>query len=397
MEARAVGAVVCWVCCEGECGGELLSTGCACRGSSGLAHTQCMITAARHDPLYWTTCSTCKQHFTGQLEVNLAQARWEDVKARPPEDRERLFVCMNFAVTLNESGGDQKGALVLLEEVTRIRRRKLGDDHPDTLDAITNLALLHTEMGCYEEALPLSMEVVASIRQTVGSETEEAAHAIRSLAAVRTLMGDYDLAKPLHEEVLEWRQRVLGNEHLDTLNSMHGLGQCLVLCHEDEKGRALLERTVNIAERVLGKAHPSSKHFSKGLAESKTFKSCWSSNARFLTTLNNMHSGFHIFFHGLFRVLITEVDHATFLRQAFAYLQQLKLQCMFVRVRRPSNSNKFVMGYIECARVFSFVPFYKALKLRLSQVPGEFLESMGAVERSTLYDELKHCDLHTKC
>jgi len=235
------------------------------------------------------------------------------------------------------------------------------------------------------------MEVVASIRQTVGSETEEAAHAIRSLAAVRTLMGDYDLAKPLHEEVLEWRQRVLGNDHLDTLNSMHGLGQCLVLCHEDEKGRALLERTVNIAERVLGKAHPSSKHFSKGLTDSKTLKNCWSSSTRFLATLNNMHSGFDIFFHDVFRALITEIDHSIFLCQALAYLQQLKLQCMFVRVRRPPNSNKFVMGYIECARVFSFMPLCEALKLRLSQVPK------GAVERSTLYEELKNWGLHTKC
>ena len=40
-----------------------------------------------------------------------------------------------------------------------VRRRVLGDEHPDTLDSITNLALQHMEMGDFAAALPLSEEV----------------------------------------------------------------------------------------------------------------------------------------------------------------------------------------------------------------------------------------------
>ena len=46
----------------------------------------------------------------------------------------------NLAVALKESAGDNAGALRLLQEVLAVRRR-LGDDHPATLDSVTNLAL----------------------------------------------------------------------------------------------------------------------------------------------------------------------------------------------------------------------------------------------------------------
>ena len=74
-----------------------------------------------HDVNRWTSCPTCRQDFTGEMEVALARARWERVRHRPAEDAERLFVANNLAVTLQESAGDHEGALQLLEEVSRIR------------------------------------------------------------------------------------------------------------------------------------------------------------------------------------------------------------------------------------------------------------------------------------
>jgi tetratricopeptide (TPR) repeat protein len=257
---------ICWVCCEGESHSPLLFTGCGCRGSSGLAHISCLVQAATHNVDRWTSCPTCTQDFTGECEIGLARARWEGVRDRPPEDEERLFVANNLAVTLQQAASDSEGAFKLLEEVLEVRRRKLGDEHPDTLDSITNLALHHSEMGNYEAALPLSEEAVAATRRTVGNTHEEAGHAIISLATVHSLMGNYTLARPLHEEALEMRRGLIGAEHLDTMNSMHGLGHCLVNLGECEEGNRLLEETVAIARRMLGEHHPSTEHFERGLA-----------------------------------------------------------------------------------------------------------------------------------
>ena len=110
----------CWVCCDGAGAERLLPTGCACRGSSGLAHLHCLIDAAAHDVRVWTACPTCRQDFTGEAEVGLARARWEMVKGRPDEDPERLFVANNLAVTFQESAGDNVGALGLLEHILEV-------------------------------------------------------------------------------------------------------------------------------------------------------------------------------------------------------------------------------------------------------------------------------------
>ena len=157
----------CWICCEGEL---LISTGCACRGSAGFVHLPCLVAAATHDVDLWTTCPLCRQEYTGEADLGLARARWELVCNRPAEDEERLFVANNLAVTLKESGGDDAGALRLMEEVLAVRRRTLGDEHAYTLDSIINLALQHYEMGALSAALPLGEEAVAATRRTLGKD-----------------------------------------------------------------------------------------------------------------------------------------------------------------------------------------------------------------------------------
>ena len=260
----------CWVCCDAEAPDALLSTGCACRGSGGRAHARCLVASALHDVSRWTYCPTCRQDWTGEMEVCLAQARWDSVRERDAEDPERLFVANNLAVTLQESAGDYTGALALFEEVLAVRRRTLGDAHPDTLDSITNLALHHTETGNFEAALTLSEEVVASHRKLVGASQEltdeEVAHSIGSLAVVHNLMGNCELAYTLHVEALAIRQRLLGEAHLDTLNSRHGLGQCLVGLGRHEEGLAMLDGVASTARRVFGEKHPTYQHFASGLA-----------------------------------------------------------------------------------------------------------------------------------
>ena len=254
---------VCWICCEG--GTDLLHTGCACRGSAGLAHARCLEQAAVHDVNRWTTCPTCKQQWTGEMEVALARARYERVRPRPADDEERLFVQQNLAVALFESAGDPDGATAMLEEVLAVCRRVLGSENPLTLDALTNLALVYSEVGNYDAALPLSEEVVATTRRTRGADCEEAAHAIGSLAAVLNNVGEYGRARPLWEEALQLRLRLLGPSHLDTLNSKHGVGQCLVGLGEIDAGLSLLEATSTAARRVFGPGHESVRHFDEGL------------------------------------------------------------------------------------------------------------------------------------
>ena len=72
-------------------------------------------------------------------------------------------------------------ALPLFEETLKLRKAKLGPDHPDTLTSMNNLAL------AYQAA------------------------------------GKLDLALPLYEETLKLKKAKLGPDHPDTLMSMNNL------------------------------------------------------------------------------------------------------------------------------------------------------------------------------
>ena len=256
---------VCWICCEAD--DDLLSTGCACRGSAGLGHLNCLIRAAEARVDLWTTCPTCTQQWSGPVDVGLARARWDRMRDRAEDDEERLFVGNNLAVALNESAGDVDGALALMEEVLAVRRRTLGDEHPATLDSIANLALQHHEMGHYDLALPLSEDLVSVARRALGPEHETTLVAAVSLAALLSSMGEDARARPLHEAALAARQRTLGEAHLETMNSTFLLGVCLGRLGDRKAALAMLDRATDTARRVLGEAHPSTKHYSAGSKE----------------------------------------------------------------------------------------------------------------------------------
>ncbi len=106
--------------------------------------------------------------------------------------------------------GDALGARELHEEVLAVCCRVLGEEHPDTLTSMNNLA--------------------------------------ESLRALGDALGAWEL----HREALAARRRVLGEEHPATLNSIHNL--CCVLEEGDgmevdqEMVKALLEGVRKLPE-----------------------------------------------------------------------------------------------------------------------------------------------------
>ena len=84
---------------------------------------------------------------------------------------------LNYAGMYVLTRGEPPSARPLLERALSLRRSMLGEDHPDTLDSASNLAINLHELGQYEQA------------------------------------------RHLNDDTLTRRRRVLGDEHLNTLNS----------------------------------------------------------------------------------------------------------------------------------------------------------------------------------
>ena len=95
-----------------------------------------------------------------------------------------------------------------------------------------------------------------------------------------------------------------------------------------------------------------------------------------LRTLNTFHSDFVGMFFENFRALVKEKNHEAYVGRLAKYIRWIKSQFMFVRVRRPPGSKRFVLAYMKCERVFSFVPRYQRMWERLNDVPWKLLDKM---------------------
>jgi len=95
----------------------------------------------------------------------------------------------------------------------------LGNDHPDTLISLNNLADLFKDKGDYESALPLYKECLAKRRLVLGNDHPDTLTSIFNLATLFKNKRDYYRALPLYEEWLSKRTLALGENHPATRQS----------------------------------------------------------------------------------------------------------------------------------------------------------------------------------
>ena len=168
----------------------------------------------------------------------------------------------NLALTLNVKG-DRSGARALQEDQLSLSRRVQGEEHPETLRSMANLAVTLNQQGDWSGARALEEAVLPLSRRVLGEEHPETLTSMANLAMTLYEQGDLSGARALEEAVLPLSRRVLGEEHPDTLRSMANLAATLKQQGDWSGARALEEAVLPLRRRVLGEAHPEtliSKH-----------------------------------------------------------------------------------------------------------------------------------------
>ena len=70
------------------------------------------------------------------------------------------------------------------------QKRVYGDDHPDALSALNNLALLYQYLGRYEEAGPLHLQVLEARKRVLGDKHPITATTLYNLACFEAMQGN---------------------------------------------------------------------------------------------------------------------------------------------------------------------------------------------------------------
>ncbi|KAJ7840938.1 putative kinesin [Mycena olivaceomarginata] len=188
----------------------------------------------------------------------------EDLDAMVLEKRKQLLgadhpdtlqAMANLAATYRQLGR-YKEAEPLESTVLEKQKQLLGADHPDTLWAMANLAATYRQLGRYKEAEPLESTVLEKRKQLLGADHPDTLWAMANLAATYGQLGRYKEAEPLESTVLEKQKQLLGADHPDTLRTMANLAATYGQLGRYKEAEPLESTVLEKRKQLLGADHP---------------------------------------------------------------------------------------------------------------------------------------------
>jgi len=177
------------------------------------------------------------------LESNTDVVRLRKYKLGADHPDTLVSMC-NLAAQYSEAGR-QVDALNLGDEILRLMKHKLGASHPDTIAWTNNLSNRYSEAGRQEHAMELGAKVFRLRERKLGMENPDTLVAMSNLAVRYSEAGRREDALKLGEEVVGLMKDRLGADHHDTLSSMSNLA-----VRYSEAGRQ--EDALKLGEEVVG-------------------------------------------------------------------------------------------------------------------------------------------------
>ncbi|HUU98855.1 MAG TPA: tetratricopeptide repeat protein [Phycisphaerae bacterium] len=150
-------------------------------------------------------------------------------------------------------------AEIHLRAAEEIRRKELGDEHPDTLRSRSVLAGLLTSQHKYAQAEALARRTAETQSRVLGAEHPDTLASRNRLGVALRRQDTPDKlaeAESIHGRTLEIQQRMLGDRHIDTLRSQVNLGSVYQAQARYGLAEKVLGEALEVERRVLGDEHP---------------------------------------------------------------------------------------------------------------------------------------------
>jgi hypothetical protein len=170
------------------------------------------------------------------------------------------------AATYLQARGEARTARPLFERASQLARQHHGDDHPDTLTAVHNLARGLWALGEHTAARELDQDTLDRRRRLLGGDHPDTLRSANNLAYDLRALGEHAAARELTRDILDRCQRVLGDDHPDTLISATNLAADLRALGEHAAARELHQDLLERCRQILGDNHPHTLHSASNLA-----------------------------------------------------------------------------------------------------------------------------------
>ena len=178
--------------------------------------------------------------------------RAADLRAehRGPDHPDTLDALHNLARTYYVAGRRAE-AIKLFQQVYDQRRAKLGATDPDTLATLHNLAVVYRAASNFPEAIKLFQQVHDAFAGRDKNDSR-ALTALDNLAWTHREAGRAKEAIPLHERVRDARLATLGPTHYETLETLNNLAEAYAADGQLPRAIELFEQVRRDREKVLG-------------------------------------------------------------------------------------------------------------------------------------------------
>ncbi|MDX2229908.1 MAG: tetratricopeptide repeat protein [Leptolyngbyaceae cyanobacterium bins.349] len=198
---------------------------------------------------YTVIVASVKPKETGRYQLQVRETTADDVALA---EAERL----NQQAWQLYQQGKYAEAVPLVERALAIRKRILGERHPDVALSLNNLASLYSAQGRYSEAEPLDRRSL-QIRETqLGKDHSDIANSLNNLALLYWNQGRYSEAEPLFRRSLQILETRLGKDHPTVATSLNNLALLYRTQGRYSEAEPLYRRSLQIWETQLGKDHP---------------------------------------------------------------------------------------------------------------------------------------------
>lgn len=152
--------------------------------------------------------------------------------------------------------GRHHEALQLLQDVVPRLEARLGEEHPEVIQAKMSLAVLHADMGELDIAIAVQREVLSAAQETFDADSRTRLMAVANLASMLLQTGDVEGGRSLQADVLAQLAEGLGWSHLETLDAASKLAVTLFNLGRYEDSLDLEQRVWAGRAEVLGEKHP---------------------------------------------------------------------------------------------------------------------------------------------
>ena len=222
------------------------------------------------------TARKARQESLDLLTKQFGAAHWRTVDARlalehldrlarlSPDERRELAQaeeCEREASELDEARKSRE-AVRSAERCAAIRKRILGEAHPDYARILNMLGRMFDDQGDYARAEPLYRQALEIKKNALGASHPDYATGLNILALFYADHGDHARAEPLYRQALEIKKKALGAGDPACAATLNNLAMLFEAQGDYARAEPLLLQTVEIAGKALG---PDDPHYATSL------------------------------------------------------------------------------------------------------------------------------------